>query len=198
MAIDKNKLIKVTNRYSGTVGYDVQDLAIPHRLYQPNETKEVTFEELEKVAATVGGRIQLKEHLVIKDYEAARELLPEIEPEYYYDEAKVKELLSAPNNYDAFLDCLDFAPDGVIDLIKKYAVELPVNDIAKRQAIREKTGFNVDAAIKIENTKLDGETEAEAAAKKADSSAPKRRTATPVISAEGAAAPKRRVVVTKD
>ena len=49
---------------------------------------------------------------------------------------------------DAFLDCLDYAPVGVIDLLKKYAVSLPMNDIKKRQALKEKTGFDVDVAIK--------------------------------------------------
>jgi len=33
---------------------------------------------------------------------------------------------------DEFLDCLDFAPEGVTDLIKTLAVELPLNDVAKR------------------------------------------------------------------
>jgi hypothetical protein len=50
---------------------------------------------------------------------------------------------------DEFLDCLDFAPEGVIDLIKTLAVELPLNDVAKREAILNKTGFNVDNAIRI-------------------------------------------------
>jgi len=48
---------------------------------------------------------------------------------------------------DAFLDCLDFAPIGVIDLIKTYAVALPLSDYNKRQALKEKIGFDVDAAL---------------------------------------------------
>jgi len=50
---------------------------------------------------------------------------------------------------DEFLDCLDFAPEGVKDLIKNLAVELPLNDVAKREAIFNKLGFNVDNAIRI-------------------------------------------------
>ena len=46
------------------------------------------------------------------------------------------------------MDCLDYAPVGVIDLLKKYSVALPVTDINKRQALKEKTGFDVDVAIK--------------------------------------------------
>ena len=48
---------------------------------------------------------------------------------------------------DAFLDCLDFAPEGVLQIIKDAAVELPLNDVQKRDAIKEKLGFDVSAAI---------------------------------------------------
>ena len=48
---------------------------------------------------------------------------------------------------DAFLDCLDFAPVGVIDLIKKFSVSLPLNDIDKRDALKKKTGFDVTVAL---------------------------------------------------
>lgn len=181
MAIDKDKLIKVTNRFSGTVGYDVQDMPVPHRNFHPGETKEVTFEELEKVAADPAGETILKEYLVIKDYEAAKELLPDVEPEYYYTKEDVKNLLLTPNNLDQFLDCLDFAPDGVIDLIQEEAVNLPLNDVAKREAIQDKTGFNVEAAIRIKNTKEDGET-----GESTEESTPKstkRRAAAPTITA---------------
>jgi hypothetical protein len=51
---------------------------------------------------------------------------------------------------DEFLDCLDFAPIGVIDLIKRYAVALPLSDYNKRKAIKDKLGYDVDAAIKNE------------------------------------------------
>ena len=49
---------------------------------------------------------------------------------------------------DAFLDALDFAPTGVIDLIKTFAVQLPLNDVEKCNALKEKTGFDVMTAIK--------------------------------------------------
>ena len=36
---------------------------------------------------------------------------------------------------------------GVIDLIKTMAVQLPLTDMAKRKALKEKTGFDVDKAL---------------------------------------------------
>ena len=70
-------------------------------------------------------------------------------------EAEVAELLRT-GSLDAFLDALDFAPIGVIDLIKSLAVQLPLTDIDKRKALKQKTGFDVDKAlIHIEEEKAE-------------------------------------------
>ena len=61
-------------------------------------------------------------------------------------EEQIAELILS-GSQDAFLDCLDYAPVGVIDLLKKYAVSLPMTDINKREALKQKTGFDVDKAI---------------------------------------------------
>ena len=83
------------------------------------------------------------------------------EPEYHYSENDVRQLLTT-GTLDQFLDCLDFAPDVIKDMIKDLAVELPLNDMAKRKAIQDKMGFDVTRAIEIKNTKYDGEVEEEA------------------------------------
>ena len=62
---------------------------------------------------------------------------------------ELRNLAYTPGSMDEFLDCLDFAPDGVIDLVKNLAVTLKLNDYAKREAILEKTGFDVTKAIEI-------------------------------------------------
>ena len=61
-------------------------------------------------------------------------------------------------SYDSFLDALDFAPEGVIDLIKHYAVSLPCNDSSKREALRTKLGQNIEAALKIKREAETNET----------------------------------------
>ena len=68
------------------------------------------------------------------------------EPEYYMNEQQVVDLLKN-GTIDQFLDCLNFAPEGVIELIKKFAVSLPLDNYEKRQALKAKTGFDVDAAV---------------------------------------------------
>ena len=42
--LDKNTLVKITNRYDGRVGYSIPDLGNLHRGFAPNETKEVTMD----------------------------------------------------------------------------------------------------------------------------------------------------------
>lgn len=106
-----------------------------------------------------GGDVILKNYLEIVDEDVAETLFNEKpEPEYHYSKEDVKKLLTT-GTLDQFLDCLDFAPDAIKDMIKDLAVELQLNDMAKRQAIQDKLGFDVTKAIEIKNTKYDGETE---------------------------------------
>ena len=72
----------------------------------------------------------------------------EVEPEYYYTEAEITDLLQN-GTVDEFEDCLNFAPDGVLDLIKELSVKLPLNDVAKRNLILKKLGFDVAGAIEL-------------------------------------------------
>lgn len=157
--MDKNNtFIKVINKYSGVVGYEVPDLNV-HRNFFPNESKEISYEELEKLSFVPGGEVILREYLEITDKQVANKILHKApEPEYYYSEEDVKKIMKQ-GTLDQFLDCLDFAPSVILDMIKTFAVEMPLNDVAKRDAIKEKMGFDVTRAIEIKNTKYDGDAE---------------------------------------
>ena len=151
--IDEKKIVRVTNRDNGHVGYKIPDMNNLVRDFSANETKNITVEELKKLAYISGGPTLIRDYLIIDDAEVVKEVLGEVEPEYYYTEEDVKNLL-LNGSLDALKDCLEFAPKGTIDLVKKLAIEMPLNDIAKRKAILEMTGFNVDAAIMVnEETK---------------------------------------------
>ena len=151
--IDEKKIVRVTNRDNGHVGYRIPDMNNLVRDFSANETKNITVEELKKLAYISGGPTLIRDYLIIDDAEVVKEVLGEVEPEYYYTENDVKNLLLT-GSLDALKDCLEFAPKGTIDLVKKLAIEMPLNDIAKRKAILEMTGFNVDAAIMVnEETK---------------------------------------------
>ena len=140
----------VTNRSSGMVIMTVPEMHI-RRVFYPGETKEVEFKELKSVVNQPGGRELLYGYLLIKDPVAAKELMNidlGTEVEYNMSEAQVKKWINTCS-LDEFKDALDFAPAGVKDLIKKFAVELPLNDVEKRETMLKQIGFDVDAAIRI-------------------------------------------------
>ena len=151
--IDEKKIVRVTNRDNGHVGYRIPDMNNLVRDFSANETKNITVEELKKLAYISGGPTLIRDYLVIEDPEVVEEILGDVEPEYYYNEEDVKKLL-LNGSLAELKDCIEFAPKGTVDLVKQLAVELPVNDVTKRKAILDMTGFNVDAAIMInEETK---------------------------------------------
>ena len=140
-----DKILFVTNRSAGMVVYNIPEEGI-RREFMPGETKKIRYSELEKLAYLSGGRTLMENFLQIKDEEVNKDLGVHTEPEYYLDEAGVVKLLIS-GSIDEFLDCLDFAPIGVIDMIKSLAVSLPLSDYNKRKALKEKTGFDVDKAL---------------------------------------------------
>ena len=163
--VDKSKVIEVTNRDSGRIGYSIPDLGNLRRSFAPGETKKITYEELEKLSWIPGGKKILRDYLIINDREATDELLGDVNPEYYYTEKEVKELLTH-GTLEQLQDTLEFAPDGVIDMIKKEAVELPVNNVEMRKEIFKATNFNVDKAIEINSLSEEKDEDDDAETKK--------------------------------
>ena len=173
--------IKVKNRSFGSVGYTIPDLNNLHREFEFNEEKELTYEELFKLSQIPGGMYIIENYLTIDNPEVVSALLGEVEPEYYYTSEDVTKLLQY-GSLDQLEDCLNFAPGGVIDLIKEIAVKLPLNDVAKRDLISRKTHFNIAQAIEIAK---DEEVE--------EVAAPTRKAA-PITANQGSATPVRKVV----
>ena len=185
--LDKDTIIKVTNRDSGSVGYTVAEMGV-HRKFQKGEVKEIRMEELRKLSYLPGGQAIINDCLIIHNEEALKELNPDYEPEYFYTEADIRELLLKGTEAQ-FLDCLDFAPEGVIELVKQLAVDLKINDLAKREAIFKKTGFNVTRAIQIneESQEVD---EVDTEVKQRRAAAPTTKVAEPEATGRRTAAPK--------
>ena len=151
--LEDSIIIEVTNRSDCNSGYILEDGNI-HRSFTPGETKKIPMGELRALSYSPGGDALLREFLQIKNAEAIEELLGEVEPEYNYTPEDVKRVM-LNGTMDEFLDMLDFAPDGIREMIKDFAVKLELNDVRKREAIFEKYGFNVDNAIK--NNRLEKE-----------------------------------------
>ena len=150
--INRNTVYLVQNRSTSMVCYSIPELNI-RREFQPNEIKRIKFDELNQLINQPGGTLLIQDYLKIDTPEVTQELNIETEPEYYMTKENVKDLI-LNGSLDQFLDCLDFAPEGVIEIIKDMAIDLPMNDVEKRTALKNKTGFDVDAAIKNKMAEL--------------------------------------------
>lgn len=175
-----NYLVK--NRSAGMVVYEIPELNVT-REFAPGETKRIPFNELEQLSYQMGGRELMAEYLIVAK-EVQNKLNMKTELEYDYTEEDVINLIKN-GTMDEWLDCLDFAPTGVLDLIKRFSVDLPLGDYNKRKALKDKLGFDVDKAI--ENN-VD-----EIAERQATAAAPRQRR----VKAEKAEEPKRRVTSNK-
>jgi hypothetical protein len=187
-----DKLVSVRNRNNGTTGYTLDNDF--HRNFNPGETLRIPFSELERLQYAPGGQYLLDNYLVVESEEALENLNMEVEPEYFYDENTIKELLLASDNIDAFEDFLNFAPNGAIELAKTIAVKEQIPDVRKRNMLSKKTGLNISNAIMVneimnaeEEKKVEEAPKRKAPVEKASTEAPKRK----------APEPEKKIVVTK-
>lgn len=188
-------LVTVENRTAGKIVYQIPDRHIRREL-APRQVIRVTKDEIEALAFTVGGLDLIRNHLLVKDEEILDDLNVHREPEYYMNADNVAKLIKE-GTLDEFKDALDFAPDGVKDMIKDLSVQIPLNDYSKRQALKEMTGFDVDAAIQHdkENKAIEeGEKPAAAAPKTRRIQATSGRRARANVASEAVAANKPKII----
>ena len=140
----------VTNRSASRVCYSIPEIGVTLRDFRPNETKKIERAELERLMYVPGGPKLLQEYLQVQDDTAREDLIGRVEPEYNMTVDQVRALITTPNNYDEWLDALDFAPAGVIDLIKTLSVSIPLTDTAKMESFKKKTGVDLARMIRAE------------------------------------------------
>ena len=142
---DKDTILQVTNRSNGIVIYSVPDMHIS-REFNRKETKKIPYGELLALAQQPGGRELIYNYLFVQNVEALETALNiKEQPEYWLKESDIPKWINTCS-LNEFKDALDFAPDGIISLIKKYAVEVPLNAADKREALKEQLKFDVDKA----------------------------------------------------
>jgi len=167
----ENEMVIVTNRNNGYTGYQIPDTGVS-RNFAPGESKRISKEELMQLSYIEGGEYLLKNYLIVNNDKALEELNISVQPEYYYTEEEIKELLMT-GSLDQLEDTLNFAPDGVIEIIKDMAVKMELPDTRKRKMISEKTGFNIDNAIRVNEAMAEDQV-------KDDHSEPIERKASPI------------------
>ena len=152
----KNVVYSVKNVSAGVVVYRIPEINVRREFVAGEVKKNITYDELEKLSYQPGGREILANYLQIVDKKVLQNLGVSTEPEYFYTEEKIRDIM-LNGTQDEFLDLLDFAPVGRMDLVKKFAVSLPLTDTRKIAAIMEKTGFDVSKALRMDKADKENE-----------------------------------------
>ena len=138
--------MKIKNRSASVVVYNIPDMHVRRR-FIPGEVKDVTAEELRQLKYQPGGEYLLAHYLQVSQEDYPSLDMAEPEREYFYTDEQIKELITTAS-LDEFLDALDYAPEGVINMFKEYSTTLPMTDLQKINAFRERTGYDVAEALK--------------------------------------------------
>lgn len=141
-----NTLVPVRNLTNHRVGYKVEELNV-RRIFQAGEIKKIPVDEIRKLNYNPGGRNLLLGFLAVDNKDMRQELgIEEDAIEFDWTLKDIDDvLLNKP--LDVLLDALDFGPDGIKEMLIDRSVDLEIPDAAKRKAIREKTGADVDNKI---------------------------------------------------
>lgn len=159
--INEKAIYSVKNRSASTVIYSIPEMNNLRREFRPGEIKSVTGSELIQLSYRPGGRRIIENYLLINNEEVLDGLNMEVEPEYKLDEAGVVKLLK-DGSEDQLIDCLNFAPEGVKDLVKAVALAMPLNDLNKCKIIKDMLGYDV-LFVRSTNEQIAKESGAEAA-----------------------------------
>lgn len=151
MTINDTDLVQVQNLVENTVCFQDNDSGLMRRIsFQPYEIKSLPAGMLRRLNFSRGGSVLLQHYLSVKNKELAKEFgVSEdvFDHEYNWTRDDIQEVL-VNGSLEQLQDALDFAPDGIIDTIIETAIAIKVNNMDKRQAIFDKTGRNIDQAIK--------------------------------------------------
>lgn len=144
-----DKKIKVINRAEGSLAYSLPALRINRFFKRSGDYIYVTKEELVELYSSKGGRNIFNKYLQIEDKNVLWDITGmELPPEYDYGEKEIIYLLQEGTD-EQFLDCLDFAPQGVKDLLKSLAFSNRPNTTNKIDAINKE--FSIDFLRVYEN-----------------------------------------------
>lgn len=164
MVIADSKEVPVKNLADYRVGYKIEEDNI-RRQFSPYEIKNIKAGELRKLNYTRGGHIMLTEYLSVMNRELAKEFGVDddsYDNEYNWDVQKVDSVL-IQEPIEVLQDALDFAPNGIVELIKDRAIALKIDSMDKRLAISKAIGVDLGGMIDIQQMKEEEEAAAPAA-----------------------------------
>lgn len=167
---DLTRKVPVRSRARGKVVYIIDALRVRRVWEKPGDVINISIDELVELRTVKGGQTLLDKYLVVEDDEAITMLYDyELPPEYKYGEAEIDYLLHAGTNEQLF-DALDYAPEGVLQMIRAMAIKNKPDTTAKVEAINKK--FNIDLLTVIKNAEDNGDSDNNSETTQARRSAP--------------------------
>ena len=139
--------MKVINRSDGTVVYSLPEYHV-RRVFNLGESKDIPEEEINALWQDDGGNSLIRNELIVQDEEWVNKNMPNAPIEYFWTVEDVDKCIKE-DSLELFEETLEYAPTGVIDLIKSRAWQLPMTDLNKVDALEKKTGFNALKAIEV-------------------------------------------------
>ena len=147
--LEDEAVVSLTNMVDHTVSYSVPEMNVS-RHFDVFETKKVPAKEIRALNYKRGGHVLLQHYLCVKNDELKKEIdVPVDLPEYDYTVEDVDRIL-LKDDEDVLRDTLDFAPDGIVELVKSRAFKLKIPDTNKRRIIFEMTGTDIDTQITLQ------------------------------------------------
>jgi hypothetical protein len=148
MTIKDETLIQVRNLMDHLVVYKDENTNTRRR-FEKGSVIKIPAGEIRRMMYQKGTRILFHDYLCIENKELAAEFgITEDMVEYWWTEQDVDRVLTT-GSMDELLDALDFAPDGIKEMIRRRAIELRISDMNKRTAIEKAFGFSVTKAIEL-------------------------------------------------
>jgi len=148
--VNDSTLISVRNLVDHKVVYVVPE---EHRrvVFEGFQEKKIPAKELRALNYTVGGAELIHNYLCVKDKDMREEFnIPSDLVEYDWtikDIQRVLTDLSSP--IEELEDALDFAPEGIREMLTDYAVKWKIPDSNRRKIISKMTGVNIDKMIEF-------------------------------------------------
>ena len=148
--VNDTTLIPVRNMVDHKVVYVIPELN-RRVVFEPFQEKKVPAGELRALNYTTGGEVLIHNYLCVLSNDMRTEFnIPSDQVEYDWKIADIHRVLEDLNTpIEALEDALDFAPDGIRELIVDSAVKWKIPDSNRRKVISRMTGVNVDKMIEF-------------------------------------------------
>lgn len=121
--------------------------------FQKNQVRKMKAGDIRELNFEPGIHVLFTEYLSVGDPELAAEIgVSEqvLEYEYQWTIDDVKNLLTE-RSLEELEDVLNCAPQGIVDTIVDQAVEMRLNDVAKRDLIKQYTGQDITKKLEVKD-----------------------------------------------